>query len=454
MPERGAARETSLQALKGKMMLFRRFRRNARFSSALRGRPAQPGTLQVLASSLMAVLILGGCHFDGPASDGKLPDDQKKPIPYDQRGRELVGFRTVNWQPAGKDTPLVIKIWYPADTTREDESIEYPLTFKYSEWQDFDDAIVKGRAALDAPVNNKTGPFPVIIFSHGYSLSPEFYSSLLEQAASHGFVILAPEHAESDWLQAATTLRRRPEALRATIDFAEQAQRDRPELGRAMDLEHIGVAGHSFGGYAALASAGARIHLADFQDFCAKLDEEDPRAFLCAPFMGSPEEIADLAGFSDSLDSVGPPMGDSRIKAVLPISGDAYLFGEQGLKEVTLPLLAMGGTEDFGTPWELGAQMAFEFSNSKEKALVGFESGSHMLPANPCSSMPWTSQLSAYEYGIFCEDPAWEKQSAQTLMSAFTIAFFRAKLLDDQEAEQQMKALASQQDAISFETNR
>lgn len=435
-------------------MQFRIFRQNARFFSAPRGRLSRPGALHALVSSLLAFSILGGCHFGGPASDGQPNDDQKKPVPYDQRGRQLVGFRTVNWDKAGQDPPLAIKIWYPASTTREDESIEYPLTFKYPEWQDFDDAIVEGRAALDAPVNTKTEPFPVIVFSHGYSLSPEFYSSLLEHVASHGFVVLAPEHTESDWLQAATTLRRRPEALRATIDFAERAQNNRTELGRVMDLDHIGVAGHSFGGYAALASVGARIHLADFQDFCADLDEEDPRAFLCAPFMGSPEEIADLAGFSDSLDSVGPHMGDSRIKAVLPISGDAYLFGEQGLKEVTRPLLAMGGTEDFGTPWELGAQMAFEFSNSKEKALVGFQGGSHMLPANPCSSMPWTSQLGAYEYGIFCEDPAWEKQSAQTLMSAFTIAFFRAKLLNDPEAEQQMKALASRQDAISFESNR
>jgi predicted dienelactone hydrolase len=49
-----------------------------------------------------------------------------------------------------------------------------------------------------------------------------------------------------------------------------------------------------------------------------------------------------------------PSLGDTRIKAILPMAGDAYPFGAAGLASITVPVMAMGGTADWGTPFHLG----------------------------------------------------------------------------------------------------
>lgn len=52
--------------------------------------------------------------------------------------------------------------------------------------------------------------YPVVVFSHAYSLSPEIYSELVEHYASRGFVVLPPEHDEHDWFAAGRSLFARP----------------------------------------------------------------------------------------------------------------------------------------------------------------------------------------------------------------------------------------------------
>ena len=44
------------------------------------------------------------------------------------------------------------------------------------------------------------------------------------------------------------------------------------------------------------------------------------------------------------------------MKAILPIAGDSYLFDKAGLAKITVPLMAIGGTADTGTPFDLGGR--------------------------------------------------------------------------------------------------
>ncbi|HTI98040.1 MAG TPA: hypothetical protein VL527_03975 [Dongiaceae bacterium] len=125
---------------------------------------------------------------------------------------------------------------------------------------------------------DRPGRWPIIIFSHGLGGSRDMYEYLGAYWAAHGYVSAHVQHIGSDtevWLDAVNggpqaALRRavsnvqnainRPRDVSFAIDrlTALDADTNSP-LGGRLDLARIGVAGHSFGAYTALAIAGQRF---------------------------------------------------------------------------------------------------------------------------------------------------------------------------------------------------
>ncbi|MEU5216693.1 acetylxylan esterase [Streptomyces sp. NPDC020807] len=87
---------------------------------------------------------------------------------------------------------------------------------------------------------------PVVIWGNGTGAVPGVYSSLLRHWASQGFVVAAANTPTSNFAI----------SMRAGIDVLEQwnADPDSPFHGK-VDLDHIGSAGHSQGGAAAINAA-------------------------------------------------------------------------------------------------------------------------------------------------------------------------------------------------------
>jgi predicted dienelactone hydrolase len=83
------------------------------------------------------------------------------------------------------------------------------------------------------------GPFPVIIFSHGYGSLAESYKPFLEQVTRAGYVVVGPDYPE---LQVAA----HPAQLSSVIDWITAHPRNLPQ--ELVDARHIGVMGHSLGG--------------------------------------------------------------------------------------------------------------------------------------------------------------------------------------------------------------
>jgi len=184
--------------------------------------------------------------------------------------------------------------------------------------------------------------FPVLLFSHGFGGSPisSDYIEALKLFASHGYVVVAPFHGDSRYVDARISTV--DELLRAILDFQNYTamQATRPlSLSRALDVvladpnfaarvdaNRIGGFGASAGGESMLLMRGARLSV------------------------------------SVNLSSKSV-INDTRLKAAVgyvPYFGQPFFpaFGRdsQGLAGVDLPYLAISGGADTTAPAEVTAQ--------------------------------------------------------------------------------------------------
>ena len=123
------------------------------------------------------------------------------------------------------------------------------------------------------------GPFPVIVFSHGAGARARPCRALARFWATHGFVVLAPTHADSlavkgkdPTLEAvretAATRRRirrrwenRARDLAFVIAATAAVEARVPALKGKLDDARVGVGGHSYGAFTAELLAGATVDL-------------------------------------------------------------------------------------------------------------------------------------------------------------------------------------------------
>jgi predicted dienelactone hydrolase len=209
--------------------------------------------------------------------------------------------------------------------------------------------------------------YPLIVFSHGYTGCNTQSVFLMEALARAGYFVVAPNHKDARCGTARGTwypgkmLANRPQAPFRDVDkWNEETYKDRREdieavldgvlrdgsfQGVPIDRNRIGIAGHSLGGYTALALAGG-----------------------------------------------WPSWKDNRIKAVLALSPHCSPFVAKGdLPHLNVPVMYQGGTRDFGeTPVVRRAGGAYELSSSP-KYYVELDGAGHFA---------WTDLNKSYQETI------------------------------------------------------
>jgi predicted dienelactone hydrolase len=325
------------------------------------------------------------------------------------------------------------------------EEISYPYEIKLDAPPEAI-ATVAGRAISDAPYDLSADAYPLVILSPGFIIGRTSYAWLAEHLASYGFVVIAPEHQErfdpemSDFWQAAIT---RPQDIHTVIAYADEQVTTDGTLEGLINTDSVAVIGHSFGGYTSLVMAGARFDINGMEALCQSANEAgDPNAWLCGMVLPHVASMAELAGLDSVPDGLWPAWGDSRVDAIVPMAGDAYFFNEAGLAEITVPVMAIGGTSDTGTPYMWGTYPTYEHVSSQTKARVSFENAEHMIFASTCEALPWFAEIGFYE---FCSDAVWDVNRAHDLVNHFTTAFLLAELNQDADA-----AAALMPDAVQF----
>ncbi len=234
---------------------------------------------------------------------------------------------------------LVMDAWYPVDAADVGDE---PLSF-----YDLVFTTLDSEVALNAPPVSSDGPFPLVVFSHG-SQGIRFQSFFLTEAlASHGFIVVAPDHQGNtaqdlvfDTLQPfEANVVNRPIDIGFTIDrmLERNADADDAFAGR-IDEQRIGAMGHSFGGYTALAAASG-------------------------------------------IDGVA---ADTRLVALAPFAPASSILTDAQLQAITVPTLILGGTADITTPVDDQSTRPFALLSSPERTQIDLIDAGHQSFTNIC----------------------------------------------------------------------
>ncbi len=388
--------------------------------------------LAVLALLIVAALVVGvlaqqvevavggGARLDAP--------------PYGVPGPHEVGTRDLV---VDGETSLNMTVWYPALKRGDDEEVtRYPYEIKVvPPLGAAAIAAYAGRAIGHAPYDLSSAPYPLVILSPGFAIGSTTYAWLAEHLASHGFVVISSEHDEhlftalSELWQSAIT---RPQGILALLAYVDEQVRTGGAFEGLIDPELVAVIGHSYGGYTALAAGGARLDTAGFAARCdAASGAEDPNVWLCDALLPNVAAMAKLAGLNAPPEGLWPAWGDPRVDAIVPLAGDAYLFDEAGLAEITVPVMAIGGTLDDDTPYMWGTHPTYEFASSSKKVRIALNGAEHMIFTGPCEAIRRFMQIVPNQ---FCSDSVWDRNRAHDLVNHFTAAFLLAELKQDPDA--------------------
>ena len=99
---------------------------------------------------------------------------------------------------SGRGRELMVQVWYPAVHSEGRETEPYVPNFERlkpslnQDWPGMPQ--FKTHAIFDAPLNPDRRLYPVLIFSHGMNSARFYYTSLLEELASQGYVVAAIDH--------------------------------------------------------------------------------------------------------------------------------------------------------------------------------------------------------------------------------------------------------------------
>ena len=147
----------------------------------------------------ISILLLFGLLFNtGQGQTEALP----KPT-----GKHLVGITYLSFIDDGRKElfdnnqeigrEITVKTWYPSDNRSNPEpyflNAEAEFALKYLQFPEIYKNL-KTNSSRDVPMSSKEDKYPILIFSHGFGEHYSQNSILMEELASHGYIVFSISH--------------------------------------------------------------------------------------------------------------------------------------------------------------------------------------------------------------------------------------------------------------------
>lgn len=267
-------------------------------------------------------------------------------------------------------------------------------------------------------------PKPIVVISHGLNSNRDSYAYLAEHLASHGFVVVMPEHigSNTNQLQALmigqakevtqpTEFLDRPLDIRFILDELERLSTSDPMFQGQLNLEQVGVIGQSFGGYTALALTGATINFGQLQQDCGSRlkDTINISLILQCQAIKLPQQRYELA--------------DPRIKGAIAINPVTSSVLGETLSQIQTPVMLVSGSADKVSPALLEQATPFTWLTAADKYFVLMQGGTHFstIDADQTSDSPPEFQ------GLAGPSPT----AAKSYLSTLSVAFMKRHIAGD-----------------------
>lgn len=346
--------------------------------------------------------------FDADTDGADLPEEMGEFVPEErtifEQGPYRIGYKiyTTVYDAVGQsEREIPIKVWYPSI----DEEGEAP---RYAR------ILLRKEVMLDAE------PYlleeaPVLVFSHGNSSFSEQSYFMSEYFASHGWIVIAPDHTGNTFrdTQGGISFESgawRPQDITAMLDYFEGLDDD-PIASKMSD--DIVMTGHSFGGFTTLANAGSGFDVDGALEVC-----EAPGAPSACQILSSEDVVNKLReGFLDS-----------RIKVAIPQTPGGFLLFQEGISEIDIPTLLMTAAMDNTLPDEEEGAPIWEALGPKSMRL-DLVAGGHFTYSNMCTVLPFIPEVQ----NDGCGEEFIDVEVAFEIINAYSMAFARFHLFGDQK---------------------
>lgn len=214
---------------------------------------------------------------------------------------------------SGTILPLVTYIAFPSSYREEQRNYTFP--YHDGRYGKFEDMLTPGEEPRFAEPNKR---YPLIILAHGSEAHGIYDVGHAHDLASHGYIVAVITYGDLRTAQEDEPNLHisylRPFLTRAVLDSLLESEMFGPHI----DTANIGISGHSFGGFTALAVAGGPFR----GDMSTVSDPRITAGAIAAPWVGGNYNGNDFFAF-------GP--------------------GNMGLNRVEIPIICFFGTNDEST---------------------------------------------------------------------------------------------------------